>query len=340
MADLKREKITLKFNPYEAGQLNALQFSYLFGKSRFSELPNVNQVLKAMVLYTQFRTKEKKWLRKYCRNFLTRRNMPPQEFDKIIENDDELTTKGLKREFTLLPPSRTEFPQPGNFAFYTDEMDLDRLERIKERVAAHTSIPKENISNAELTRECIHFVFDDKLNDHFFRYITYVGALYNISPATSVIAGYLWRETKFPEEVVNEALLTSTKEEFITILKIESDYEVFQDFREDFKLHSKLNEADDINALFGEHRSKAGDFDFLFAFIGIELTFYTMRSKLTEIADAFIYLLINQDPELLEIGLDMFLDYLSIFTDLKEDLTEEGPPDYNKKIIEWLGLQN
>lgn len=350
MADAKRDKITLKFNEYEAGQLNGLQYSYIYANSRLAEIPTVNQILRGMIQYVLFQTKDEDELLYFSNSFRKRRNLPPirtegKTGEVEIQSQEEITEEQERREqfrtekdrpIQSLPSKETDFPRPGNFSFYTDNLDLDKIEAIKSGVANYAGISLGDITNAEVVRESIHFVFDHELHNHFFRYITYVGHLYDFTPLTSVIAGFLWRETDFPDKVVESALNSSSKDEFRRILAIEEDEAIFNGFQEEFNKHPRMNQFKDMDDVFGKYISKVADFDFLLAFVGMEITFYTMKYHIIDASESALVFLMNSKPSFVKIGVEMFWDYLEIFITLSKLLKEEGPPDYEKKIVKWV----
>ena len=99
----KKEKLTVAFNSYEADQLNSLQYSYLFGKSRLSSIPSVIEILKATVMYALLRTKQHAGVRKaFANGFLKRRNLGLQEHEEEeVGSETDMFTEKEKEEDRL-----------------------------------------------------------------------------------------------------------------------------------------------------------------------------------------------------------------------------------------------
>lgn len=344
MAQPKSSKLTLKLNSFEASQLNSLQFSYLFGLSRFSDIPNVNDILKSMIAFTLFRIKDGRVLRGFRNNFLKRRNLPPEvvayedEFEQSEEDAklNEITDRGIKRKDIAVELKEPIYPALGNFSLYAGERDLKAINEIKSMISNSLSGSEKEPTNPEIVRECMHFVFDHNIMNMFFRLLTYTGALYGLSPLSSVLVGALYRKSSFPDEVVRYVIDSPLKEDFTKVMAMDKEISLFTEFQEDFNKYPDLNDTNHINQLFGKHISEVGHFDFYMAFIGFDLAYYTYRFNVSEVVDVFIYQRVNSNPDLLEIALDMFGDYLDIFASVSMWLKEEGPPDYDKKISEWV----
>lgn len=341
----RREKITLKFNSYEARQLNTLQFSYLFARSRFADIPTVNEILKSMIAFSYFRIKDKRVLRRFANGFLKRRNLPPDE--QVENNESELSEeevrevvvieKGMERKSNPIKSAELGYPTPGNFSFYTDDKEISRINIIKKMVSDYSKIPINGITNPEIVRECMHFIFDQKTMNMFYRLLTYVGSLYGLSPVTSVLTGALSRKSTYPEEVVDYVIDTTRKDEFGVVLSMDREFDFFEKFQSQFNKHWNLDNLSDIDQVFGYVYSEVGNFDFYLAFVGFDMAFYTWKYDIQEISDVFVVQRINSKKDILLIGAEMFGDYIEIFSIVATLLNRENQlPDVNQRILKWV----
>lgn len=325
----KKEKLTIAFNSYEAEQLNSLQYSYLFGKSRLSYIPSVNEILKATVMYTFLRTKQHGGVKKaFANGFLKRRNLGLQEHEEEEDGteNDMFTQKEREEakqgEETVREKSRLQHPKVGNYSFYFGEQELNQVSQLKEDVSRVSGIPIENISNTEIVRETLHFIFERKVRNLAFRYITYVGHLYDLRPVISVILGEIHR---YPDlGYLGELLYDfSDHKERKTFKELGKDRKLAADFEKAFLSGSDITSVKDNAKLIYEYFSEMGNFDMYLSFLGAELMYYTARFNTTEISDALLYVIENdRKKSVSKISIELFKFYLGVLYDVSDELAK------------------
>ena len=303
MPEGTKEKLTLAFNEYESEQLNSIQMTYLFGKGWYSLIPSVNDILKGIVIYAYFETKDKRVLRGFSNNFLRRRNLPPSEEDlenteENIEEETDLGLKLIKVEIEDKPIGaipRFVRPKSGNYSFYFDSKEITIIEYMKKQVAERTNIALDKITSPEIVRECLHLVLDNKYRNLSYRYATYVGFLYSIRPVTSVILDRFSNKLHDQdiEELVSLLKSYSNTKEIETILSLHDEKIFFEKFKRAFEQNHSIKNESSIEKMFGKYISKIGEFDFYLAFIGADMLYYASKTYIKEIPDIVLYLIIN-----------------------------------------------
>ena len=335
-----KEKLTIAFSTYESEQLNSLQFSYLFGKNKLSILPSVNEILKATVVYALLKTTNGGLLKTFTNGFLRRRNLrleeseeeeiDTSEFDllRTKEIEDETsegeTSKGSIKEGKLpkAPPGYVS-TRTGNYSFYFDNNDLARVSDLKKRVSRVSGIRETEISNTEIVRETIHFIFDREDRNISFRYITYIGVLYDLSPSISVVLNEIDRG-KISTLLLKSQLDATCDYRDLRIIKdLKKEKEIVEELVEAVKEFSNLMSPDDIIELIFTYNSRIGDFDYFKAFIGGEMLYYTSKYNLTEIADVALFMMVKDKRKTnVKAGIDLFKFYADIFFGASEKLSK------------------
>lgn len=323
----KKEKLTVAFNSYEADQLNSLQYSYLFGKSRLSYIPSVNEILKATVMYALLRTKQHAGVRKaFANGFLKRRNLGLQEHEEEeVGSETDMFTEKEKEEArlaeeTVREKSKLQHPKIGNYSFYFGEKELEQVSQLKEDVSKVSGISIDNISNTEMVRETLHFIFERKVRNLAFRYMTYVGHLYDLRPVISVILGEIHR---YPDDGYLGELLYdfSDHNERNMFNELGKDRKLAEAFEKAFLANSDITSAKDNSKLIYGYFSEVGNFDMYLSFLGAELMYYTARLNSTEIPDALLYVVENdRKKSVSRISVDLFKFYLEVLYDVSDEL--------------------
>jgi hypothetical protein len=303
MPEATKEKLTLAFNEYESEQLNSIQMTYLFGKGWYSLIPSVNDILKGIIIYASFETKDKRVLRGFSNNFLRRRNLPPseEESENNKDIDEEESEAGLKvvnmgiEDKPIGEVHRFVRPKSGNYSFYFDEKDISIIENIKKLVAERTNIALDKITSPEIVRECLHLVLDNRYRNLDYRYVTYLGFLYSLRPVISVILARMSKENH--DESMNEliSLLQSyaKPKEIETILSLHSEKKLFEKFEKAYFENPSIKNESSIEKMFGEYISNMGGFDYYLAFLGADMLYYASKTYIKEIPDILLYIILN-----------------------------------------------
>ena len=314
MPEETKEKLTLAFNEFESEQLNSIQVTYLFGKGWYSLVPSVNDILKGIVIYAYFETKDKRVFRGFSNNFLRRRNLPPSEEETENTEDikDEESESGLKvvnveiEDKPIGEVPRFVRPKSGNYSFYFDERDIIIIEDMKRLVAERTNIALDKITSPEIVRECLHLVLDNRYRNLDYRYVTYLGFLYSIRPVISIILARMSREyhDEYMGELVSLLQSYAKTKEIETILSLHSEKKLFEKFEKAYVENPSIKNESSIEKMFGKYISKIGGFDYHLAFLGADMLYYASKTYIKEIPDILLYIILNSSKTDLGFTLD------------------------------------